>query len=53
MKHAKAFGGLARKYPKNEVLETLTFVSNDEPSLITEIEGYINHASDNKKRNRS
>lgn len=49
----EAFGGLSRKYPKNEVLETLTFVSNDEPSLITEIEGYINHANDNKKRKRS
>lgn len=37
----EAFGGLARKYSSKEVAETLTFISEDEPSLINEILGYI------------
>lgn len=44
----EAFGGLARMYGSKEVLDTLTFVSNDEPSLIGEIESYIRSAG--KKR---
>ena len=39
----EAFGGLARKYGSKEVTETLTFVSEDEPSLIQEILGYVTH----------
>lgn len=37
----EAFGGLARKYGAKEVFEVLEFISNDEPSLIDEIKGYI------------
>ncbi|WP_462282192.1 STAS-like domain-containing protein [Ruminococcus champanellensis] len=48
----EAFGGLARMYPQNEVLDTLSFVSNDEPSLIKEINEYIIHANDKKKKKR-
>ena len=44
----EAFGGLARIYGSKEVLDTLTFISNDEPSLINEIESYIRSA--NEKR---
>lgn len=39
-------------YPQNEVLDTLSFVSNDEPSLIKEINEYIIHANDKKKKKR-
>lgn len=41
----EAFGGLARKYNYIDVLETLEFVSEDEPSLIEEIQSYIKNAS--------
>jgi hypothetical protein len=37
----EAFGGLARLYGKNEVLERLEFVSEEEPLLIEEIQSYI------------
>ncbi len=37
----EAFGGLARKYCATDVLATLVFVSNDEPSLVSEIKEYI------------
>lgn len=37
----EAFGGLARKYGADQVLKTLVFISNDEPGLIKEVEGYI------------
>ena len=37
----EAFGGLARKHGVASVLETLVFVSRDEPSLIDEIQEYI------------
>lgn len=37
----EAFGGLARQYSSEQVLNTLVFISNDEPSLIEEINGYI------------
>ena len=44
----EAFGGLARRYNPQEVLNTLDFISNDEPSLIDEIKKYIENA--NEKR---
>lgn len=44
----EAFGGLARKYSPEEVIEVLEFISNDEPSLIDEIRRYILAA--NEKR---
>lgn len=41
----EAFGGLARKckkqYSESLILNTLHFISNDEPSLIDEIKQYI------------
>ena len=37
----EAFGGLAREFGVKEVLDTLEFISDDEPSLISEIKGYI------------
>ena len=40
----EAFGGLARKYGSKDILATLKFVSEDEPSLIDEIIGYIRQA---------
>ncbi len=40
----EAFGGLARKYGSKDVLAVLDFVSEDEPSLIDEIRGYISQA---------
>lgn len=39
----EAFGGLARKYGSKDVTGVLTFISEDEPSLIQEIWGYIAH----------
>lgn len=38
----EAFGGLARKYGKNIVLQKLKFISDEEPYLIEEIKNYIN-----------
>lgn len=40
----EAFGGLARIYDANEILNILSFISNDEPSLIEEIVSYIKTA---------
>ena len=37
----EAFGGLARIHGAKVVLEILEFISDDEPSLIQEIVGYI------------
>ena len=37
----EAFGGFAREFGVKEVLDTLEFISDDEPSLISEIKGYI------------
>ncbi len=37
----EAFGGLARKYPNDNVVEQFVFVSNDEPSLIDKIISYM------------
>ena len=40
----EAFGGLARKYDPNEVDSIIDLISQDEPSLIEEIKGYILNA---------
>lgn len=40
----EAFGGLARKYDSETVLEHLDFKSDDEPLLIEEIKTYIREA---------
>lgn len=40
----EAFGGLARIYGASVVTSVLEFVSRDEPSLIDEIQEYINNA---------
>lgn len=40
----EAFGGLAREYGSKSVLQTLMFISNDEPPLIEEIKKYIKEA---------
>lgn len=45
----ESFGGLARVFDPNEVTSTLDFISNDEPSLIEEINEYIVHANDKKR----
>lgn len=41
-----SFGGLARQYPIQDVLSVLEFRSDDEPYLIEEVNGYIQHARD-------
>ena len=46
----EAFGGLARKYGSAEVADTLDFFSEDEPSLIQEINGYIQNCKDREKQ---
>ena len=38
------FGGLARKFPAEEVLSRITFKSDDEPSLVDEIKKYVREA---------
>lgn len=38
----EAFGGLARKYGKEEVLKRIQFKSEEDPFLIEEVLGYIN-----------
>jgi len=40
----ESFGGLARIYDIQEVLDILLFVSEDEPSLIEEITEYVKNA---------
>lgn len=40
----EAFGGLTREYGKEKVLNTITFISKDEPYLITDIHEYIESA---------
>lgn len=44
----EAFGGLARQIDIKAVLDTLEFVSEDEPALIADIKNYIS-AARNKK----
>ena len=45
----ESFGGLARIYQIQEVLDTLLFVSEDEPGLIDEITEYIKNARQERK----
>lgn len=45
----ESFGGLARIYEIQEVLNTLFFVSEDEPGLIDEITEYIKNARQERK----
>jgi len=42
----ETFGGLARKYSADLVLETLRFKSDEEPGLIDEVKQYIREAND-------
>lgn len=44
----EAFGGLARIYEPQDVLNTLTFISNEEPPLIPAIKRFIEEARDEK-----
>lgn len=37
----EAFGGLARLYPKDNVLKIITIKSDDQPSLIERVKQYI------------
>ena len=41
-----SFGGLARKYEIQTLLETISFKSEDEPYLIDQTEEYIRKARD-------
>jgi len=36
-----AFGGLARRFPPEEVLSRITLKSDDEPSLVAEVKKYV------------
>ena len=40
----EAFGGLAREFPPDEILRTLSFKSDEEPYLITDIQGFVRKA---------
>ncbi len=40
----EVFGGLARDFDKEEVEKTLEFISDEEPYLIDDINGYIKDA---------
>ncbi len=45
----EAFGGLSRLYENTEkILSTIEIKSNDEPSLIYDIKGYITNGRDKK-----
>jgi len=44
----EAFGGLARQFSSNDILNTLEFISDDEPSLIEEVKSYIVNANMDK-----
>lgn len=41
----EAFGGLARIYGSDSVLETLEFKSNEEETLITKVKSYVINAN--------
>lgn len=41
----ETFGGLARKYGKELVLNKIEFISHEEPYLIEEIKSYMNEKS--------
>lgn len=47
----EAFGGLKEKYDKDLILNTLVFISNDEPGLIDEVKGYITSNERKTKKN--
>lgn len=49
----EAFGGLVRKHDlaSSELLRRITFISNDDPTLISEIQKYINDADNLKTIN--
>lgn len=38
----EAFGGLARKYGKHQILKSIRFISDEEPYLIEELISYMN-----------
>ena len=40
----ESFGGLARRYSPNKVVEKIKFVSEEDPLLVDEILGYIQEA---------
>jgi hypothetical protein len=40
----EAFGGLAREFPADQVLRTLSFKSEEEPYLVGDIQGFIRKA---------
>jgi STAS-like domain of unknown function (DUF4325) len=41
----EVFGGLARNHKTENVFTTLVIVSNEEPYLVNDIQGYINDAN--------
>lgn len=41
----EAFGGLARKYPKDNIISIIEIKSEDQPSLIEKIKQYIKEAN--------
>ncbi len=41
----EAFGGLARKYPKDNIINVIEIKSDDQPSLIDKIKQYIKEAN--------
>lgn len=44
----EAFGGLARKYRKSNILEYMEFISEEEPYLIDDIKKYITDVIERK-----
>lgn len=40
----EVFGGLTRRYDKDKVLKTLTFISKEQPKLIPYVKKYIENA---------
>jgi len=45
----ESFGGLARKFSVQLVLDTLDFISDDEPVLVDSIKRFINSANNTRK----
>lgn len=41
----ESFGGLARKYPKDNIIKIIEIKSEDQPSLIEKIKQYIREAN--------
>ena len=44
----ESFGGLVRRGIPNNVIDKLSFISNEDPSLVQEVQGYINDANRDK-----